>query len=133
MVNQKWNDCLSTLTVNINIAATGINSFVTAPVCIKYAVLATTYAELQSKTCCKKTMAKSLFFVTALDSFSTGSLRTSFRPIVAIFRMSVVLGSGWKDLYRPPKGPAAAKAASCMYPLITWWRNSQRAGWRGIV
>jgi hypothetical protein len=84
----------SILTANTETAATGINSLVTAPVCIKYAVLATTYAELQSKTCCKKTMAKSLFLVHALDSFSTGSLRMSFRPILEILDVSVVLGSG---------------------------------------
>jgi hypothetical protein len=80
--------------VNNKTAATGINSFVKAPVCIKYAVLATTYTELQSKTCCKKTMAKSLFLVAALDSFSTGSLRMSFRPIVATCNLSVVIGGG---------------------------------------
>jgi hypothetical protein len=101
MVDQR--SISSTLTENIKTAATGINSLVTAPVCNKYAVLVTTYAELQSKTCCKKTTARSLFLVHALDSFSTGSLRMSFRPILGILDVLVVIGSGQKYLSHPPK------------------------------
>jgi len=122
----------STLTVNTETAAKGINSFVIAPVCIEYAVLATTYAELQSKTCCRKTVAKSLFLVIVLNSFSSGTLRTSFRPIV----VKLCVCCKWlKTNLLPSQGTAAAKAASCMYmyPPVTWWRSIRGQAGGGIA
>jgi hypothetical protein len=137
-VDEPWKEWLadgsiedqgSKLTVNTKTAATGINSFVIAPVCIKYAVLATTYAELQSKTCCKKTMAKSFFLVAAFDSFSTGSLRMSFWPRIATCNLSIVPESEWRDLYHLPKTLPKPRHHHHVPPR----HMVADKGWRGIV
>lgn len=110
------------LTANIKTAATGINPRVTAPDWIKYAVLATTYAELQSKMCCKKTMASNLFLDSALGSLSSGSLRMSFRPMVALEYL-LPLGTGWMDgesSLSLTRQRACRSQGTIMYNPLTW-------------
>jgi hypothetical protein len=92
-------------------------------------VLATTYAELQSKTCCKKTMVKSRFLVIALDSFLTGSLQMSLRPIIAVLGVSVVLESGWRDFYRRRKALPKPR----QHHHVPSRHMVALKGWRGIV